>query len=196
MGEKILYEMDLENTQEGFVYPGFSEKDDRLCFKNWKELKSAKEDDFYLTPFRVMDDEGTYVLDYSICKFASLVCAGDGLLDNYTVTADLRHMKQGVDGIAFRIQDAANFYLFGYNSYKDLRLWKVIDGEWVVLAAVYEPIDDYRYYKMEAIVCGSRIVCRIYDETVFDLIDTSFPRGMAGGFFGGRARCKNIKICR
>lgn len=126
----------------------------------------------------------------------ALAAAGNDFWDDYQCAVSVRAPAPGTAGLAFRVQDAANYYLFSADFGSPeasgralLKLTRVVGGNATVLAQQPRPIPTGQWYRLAAVVSGSRIETTFDDAPIFSATDDTFAEGQIGLF---AAHCETI----
>ncbi|CDR96876.1 LCCL domain containing protein, putative [Babesia bigemina] len=101
---------------------------------------------------------------------------------DFDLKVDVLAKNDGAVGVAFRVQDQFNFYLFVMNSRQSHKqLIKVQDGVALVLAT--NPDEGYQKNKWIAVdisATSNSVVIKCDDKTILRVLDTSFLHGAVG----------------
>jgi len=126
----------------------------------------------------------------------ALATAGDVFWDDYQCAVSVRAPGPGTAGLAFRVQDAANCYLFSvdFGSREAdggalLKLDKLAGGTDEVLAQRAQPVPTGQWYRLKVALAGSRIEAFFDDAPIFSLTDDTFAQGPIGLY---AANCETI----
>lgn len=110
---------------------------------------------------------------------------------DYTVSVDMHSIDNDVMGIAFRVQDVNNYYLFrqkfGDSGNWDLEVQAMVGGSPTVLQLIDnngsspgQVNDASQWYTFKVVVSGTNIKCYIDDVLKFDVTDSTYSSGTAG----------------
>lgn len=129
-------------------------------------------------------DERFPILAYSAEEF------GD-----FTLTTRLRILggeKEQMGGIAFRLQDAENFYVLRISALgQNIRFYKVVAGIRGRLIGPSIPIQTNTWYELTVGCKGNEIICSLNGQMVFPpLQDLSFARGKVGFWTKSDSMCQ------
>ncbi len=130
-----------------------------------------------------------------------LVVAGDLLWEDYSVSVEMQAAGgSGLSGIVFRYQDNRHFYFFGFDEQGQLVVRRSEDEKqfnrygWVELAKAPFNLDAERFYELTAHVQGDHIVCSVDGKRVFNISDSTYPRGKIALLARRLARFRKVEV--
>ncbi len=148
--------------------------------------------------WKVFELEGRQVLDYLGYNAEvwtkdftyPIIVTGDSLWGDYSLEVRVTPLSRpdvaDLRGVVFRYQSGRQYYFYGFGPNQTLLL-RYRDGEkgfnqdgWHELAGREQTVDPSRYYRLRVDAYGSRIVCRLDEETVFSVTDERFRGGKIG----------------
>ncbi|MCU0770947.1 MAG: DUF1080 domain-containing protein [Verrucomicrobia bacterium] len=114
-------------------------------------------------------------------RFPMLVYEGEEFTD-FTLTARLRLLggvQEQMAGMAFRLQDAQNFYVIRLSALgQNLRFYKVVQGTRGRPIGPSIPISTNTWHELKIECQGNQILCTLNGQLVMPALqDTSFARG-------------------
>jgi hypothetical protein len=112
-------------------------------------------------------------------------------VDDYTISMDIKSVDDDVSGIAFRVQDASNYYLFRQkfgDTDWDLDIQKMVGAVGTNLATSIDnqgsnpgQVNDVNaWYTFKVEVSGTSIKCYVDDVLKFDITDSTYSTGSGG----------------
>lgn len=136
------------------------------------------------------DDAGDNVMESQVLrekaksKFWNVLVTGDSDYDNYTLECTVRRLKSSMlAGIAVRYQTSRCMYAFCLQD--DKAQFILLDDscaylgadDYKLLAQADYPNDCETPYRLEVECSGSTFICRIDGKKLFEVLDSTYPRG-------------------
>ncbi len=120
-------------------------------------------------------------LDPTDERFPMLSYEGEEFAD-FTLTTRLRILggtQEQMAGIAFRLQDAQNFYVIRISALgQNIRFYKVVDGVRGRLIGPSVAISTNTWHELKIECAGNQILCKLNGQLVMPALqDSSFARG-------------------
>lgn len=133
-------------------------------------------------------------LDTTDERFPMLVYDSEEFAD-FTLTTRLRILggdKEQMAGIAFRLQNASNFYVIRLSALgQNIRFYKVTEGIRGRLIGPTIPVQTNTWYDLTIECAGNQIVCKLDGKLVMPpLQDSSFSRGKIAFWTKSDSRCE------
>lgn len=127
--------------------------------------------------------DGGYVYKQTATTGEAITSAGNSAWTNFTFTSDMKMFTGGSSGLAFRYQDANNFYLFRLlNNGGKAQLYKKVGGTMTLLAETTKTNALNTWYTLRVVVNGTNIKCYVDNMTsaLIDVTDSTYSSGKIG----------------
>jgi hypothetical protein len=183
--------VDQENLYyQPYAPPEFSDdfmRDEPTAMGEWQVVAGTWENTILVDNPRFIPKSANSFALVAHAETPSLAKAGDAFWDDYECAVSARLPGPGTAGLAFRVHDAANAYLYtvtfgapGANGHAVLKLVRLAGGSPTVLAERERPLAPGQWYRLRANAAGARIDAFLDDVPVLSAEDDAFAEGPMG----------------
>ncbi|MCC6446873.1 MAG: hypothetical protein IT210_25905 [Armatimonadetes bacterium] len=145
--------------------------------------------------WNAVEEDGSRWMEQSCLRdeHFPMLAAGDFLWSDYTLSARVHPLSDGLMGLAFRYRDSRNFYAFAFEG-GELRLIRFAHDDRHVLASCPCPPDGDHTYLFDIEVIGSRIRASADGQYCLEADDDAFRSGKIGLIANAPARFGDIRV--